>query len=416
MFYKMFRNKEIKTLTFKISIVLILGIILGAIAVESSIKGLNESLINQNASIISSINSGKSTGEIVKNFYETPDSKDIKRGKEILNSYGYNKELELSSNDILKEFRFNMLLKVIVIITLIIIGAYFISFNLFKDIYNYFSNLAKETEKVIEGKSKIIKNVYKEGEIYILTDKFNKMTERVDLTLKRLEDEKLYLKDYLADISHQLKTPLASLFMFNDLLSENENMPLEQKRLFLDKGEEQLERMDWLIQNLLKAGRLEANVIEFNKRSESLNKILYRIENSFRDLAKAKDISINIYLKEEVYLVCDDKWLEEALSNIVKNCIEYTRPNGYINLDVIETKLQTKIIIEDNGIGIEKENINKIFNRFYKGDNKEVNPKSIGIGLYLTKNILKNMGGEIKVFSEVSKGSKFIITFIKESH
>ncbi|MCR6513973.1 HAMP domain-containing histidine kinase [Clostridium sp. LY3-2] len=416
MFYKMFRNKEIKTLTFKISIVLILGIILGAIAVESSIKGLNESLINQNASIISSINSGKSTGEIVKNFYETPDSKDIKRGKEILNSYGYNKELELSSNDILKEFRFNMLLKVIVIITLIIIGAYFISFNLFKDIYNYFSNLAKETEKVIEGKSKIIKNVYKEGEIYILTDRFNKMTERVDLTLKRLEDEKLYLKDYLADISHQLKTPLASLFMFNDLLSENENMPLEQKRLFLDKGEEQLERMDWLIQNLLKAGRLEANVIEFNKRSESLNKIIYRIENSFRDLAKAKDISINIYLKEEVYLVCDDKWLEEALSNIVKNCIEYTRPNGYINLDVIETKLQTKIIIEDNGIGIEKENINKIFNRFYKGDNKEVNPKSIGIGLYLTKNILKNMGGEIKVFSEVSKGSKFIITFIKESH
>ncbi|MGL5478517.1 MAG: sensor histidine kinase [Clostridium sp.] len=416
MFYKMFRNKEIKTLTFKISIVLIWGIILGAIAVESSIKGLNESLINQNASIISSINSGKSTGEIVKNFYETPDSKDIKRGKEILNSYGYNKELELSSNDILKEFRFNMLLKVIVIITLIIIGAYFISFNLFKDIYNYFSNLAKETEKVIEGKSKIIKNVYKEGEIYILTDKFNKMTERVDLTLKRLEDEKLYLKDYLADISHQLKTPLASLFMFNDLLSENEDMPLEQKRLFLDKGEEQLERMDWLIQNLLKAGRLEANVIEFNKKNESLNNILYRIENSFRDLAKAKDISINIYLKEEVYLVCDDKWLEEALSNIVKNCIEYTRPNGYINLDVIETKLQTKIIIEDNGIGIEKENINKIFNRFYKGDNKEVNPKSIGIGLYLTKNILKNMGGEIKVFSEVSKGSKFIITFIKESH
>lgn len=416
MFYKMFRNKEIKTLTFKISIVLIWGIILGAIAVESSIKGLNESLINQNASIISSINSGKSTGEIVKNFYETPDSKDIKRGKEILNSYGYNKELELSSNDILKEFRFNMLLKVIVIITLIIIGAYFISFNLFKDIYNYFSNLAKETEKVIEGKSKIIKNVYKEGEIYILTDRFNKMTERVDLTLKRLEDEKLYLKDYLADISHQLKTPLASLFMFNDLLSENENMPLEQKRLFLDKGEEQLERMDWLIQNLLKAGRLEANVIEFNKKNESLNNILYRIENSFRDLAKAKDISINIYLKEEVYLVCDDKWLEEALSNIVKNCIEYTRPNGYINLEVIETKLQTKIIIEDNGVGIEKENINKIFNRFYKGDNTEVNPKSIGIGLYLTKNILKNMGGEIKVFSEVSKGSKFIITFIKESH
>ncbi|WP_194191186.1 sensor histidine kinase [Clostridium chrysemydis] len=416
MFYKMFRNKEIKTLTFKISIVLILGIIIGVIAIESSIKGLNESLINQNASIISSINSGKSTGEIVKNFYETPDSKDINRGKEILNSYGYNKELELSSNDILKEFRFNMLLKVIVIITLIIIGAYFISFNLFKEIYNYFSKLAKETEKVIEGKSKIIKNIYKEGEIYILTDRFNKMTERVDLTLKRLEDEKLYLKDYLADISHQLKTPLASLFMFNDLLSENEGMPLEQKRLFLDKCEEQLERMDWLIQNLLKAGRLEANVIEFNKKNESLNNILYRIKNSFRDLAKGKDISINLYLKEEVYLVCDDKWLEEALSNIVKNCIEYTRPNGYISLDIIETKLQTKIIIEDNGIGIEKENLNKIFDRFYKGDNKEVNPKSIGIGLYLTKNILKNMGGEIKVFSEVLKGSKFIITFIKESH
>ena len=330
-------------------------------------------------------------------------------GENILKSYGYYEDLDVEFvpeiYTALKDARLNIIISFIVS-GLVILSIVYLKF---KSIYKNIINLTEDMKQVLEGELKD-NSSNMEGDIGKLEFAFNDVKKRLRTNIDKLSKEKIFLVELLSDISHQLKTPLSSLMVFNDILSEKD-LSRNQQIDFLDNSRIQLTRMEWLIKNLLKLAKLDAGAIVFNKKYDSLNK---SIEESIEALnQKALDNEIKIlFNEEEVFMVHDKEWFEEALINIIKNGIEHNKEGGYVKISLEDNSLCNKIIIEDNGDGIDKEEISKIFIRFYKSKNNK-SKESVGIGLALSKSIVEAHGGIIEVESELGKFTRFTMTFLK---
>lgn len=407
---KFYRNPEAKKVTFKFIIILIIGTTSIGLATFALAKSIGKTLLNQNAVILSNILEDKKDTDIIKNFYEKRSIEEVRKAKEILSRYGYDENLSLSSDEIVQGILKNMLLIFIPIQVVFLVILYSSFARELKKIYITIDEMVRSTRDMSNGEYMEIDDYYKEGEMALLISSLNYMGDRVNNSIELLRHDKEKLKDFLSDISHQLKTPLASLVMFNDLLRENENMPYEDRVKFLDKSEEQLRRMEWLIMNLLKLGRIEANSIKFEMEKQPLDDTIELAISSLLEEAKKKEQNLIVEGEIQAEVMHDKEWLAEALSNIIKNSIEHTDKGGEIKVQVYKGPLITKIYIKDNGVGMSEELQKKVFKRFYKGENSS-NPKSIGIGLSLSKSIIEEMDGEIKLISEEGKGSTFIISF-----
>lgn len=409
-FTKLYRNPEARKITIKFIIILIIGVAAIAVSSFAIAKSISKTLINQNAAILADVLENKKDGEIIKNFYQEKSEEEVNSAKEVLSQYGYDSNMSLDSNQIVFDILKKNLIIFIVVIVVFLSILYFCFIRELNKIYSEIDQIVTNTKSMSKGQYKNIQGYYTEGEMAILVSTLNYMGERVNNSIELLKADKENLKDFLADISHQLKTPLASLVMFNDLLRENQNMSYEDRMKFLDKSEEQLRRMEWLIMNLLKVGRLEANAIDFENEIQPLSDAIDLALSSLSQEAKNKNQKLIVCGDVEAKVLHDKEWLSEALSNIIKNSIEHTGEYGEIKIEVIKGPIITKIYIKDNGPGIPKELQKKVFKRFYKGENSQ-NPKSIGIGLSLSKSIIEKMNGEIKLVSEAGKGSTFIISF-----
>ena len=407
---KFYRNPEARRTTIKFIIILVIGVVTIVAASFSISKYINKKLINQNSIILANVLEGKQESEFISNFYEDKSTEEIEQAKQILSSYGYDEKTSLSGNEIGSEILNTMLMVFIPILILFLVILYLAFIKELRGIYNHIEGIVSNTCKMSDGEYKKIEGDYNEGEMAILISSLNYMGDRVNNSIELLQSDKENLKDFLSDISHQLKTPLASLVMFNDLLRENEKMPYEDRVKFLDESEKQLRRMEWLIMNLLKVGRIEASVIKFENEMQGLSDTIELALSSLREEAKKKNQELIVEGQLDAEICHDKEWLAEALSNIIKNSIEHTKDYGKIKVQVSRGPLITKIYIKDNGIGIPKDMQKKIFKRFYKGENSK-NPKSIGIGLSLAKSIIEEMSGEIRLISEEGKGSTFIVSF-----
>ena len=236
------------------------------------------------------------------------------------------------------------------------------------------------------------------------------MADRLKIALKYYKG-RIFLKDTISDISHQLKTPLSSLIMLNDLILQDKNMEEEVQRDFLEKTSIQLERMEWLIVNLLKIARIEAGAILFKKdKIKAIEPIKIALSTLSMNIDE-KEQNIKIMGNLESIFYGDKDWTAEAIINIIKNSIEHSEDGGIIEIFLEETPLFTNIIIKDYGEGIDKKDIPHIFERFYKVSS-EIKPDSIGIGLNLSKLIVESQDGTISVKSEKGEGTEFIVTFL----
>lgn len=247
-----------------------------------------------------------------------------------------------------------------------------------------------------------------EGETSILENNIFKMVSILKSKNEALENEKAYLASSLADISHQLKTPLTSMTVMTDLLKESDD-PETQKR-FVDIIENQLDKMRWLISTLLKSSRLDADAVEFKSEMFSSRKV---IESAIRPLLILLDLK-NIEVVnnvEDFQIKGDETWSTEAFGNIIKNCVEHTDKGGKIEISSKRCNIYDSIVISDNGVGIENEDIDHIFERFYHGKNSA--PDSVGIGLSLAKTIFEKEQARITVQSEVGVGTRFEVRFYK---
>lgn len=247
-----------------------------------------------------------------------------------------------------------------------------------------------------------------EGELSILKNNLYKVITLLQSQNEYLKNDKLYLADSIADISHQLKTPLTSMMMMCELL-ENEENP-DKRQEFVAVINNQLSKMKWLITNILKISKLDADATEFKREEVSISKVLDDSLKPFVLTAELKNIAIQNGANDFVFNG-DESWTVEAVSNIVKNCLEHTNDGGKIIITSDSTNLYNKLTISDNGCGIAEEDLPHIFERFYHGKNSSKD--SVGIGLALAKTVFEKENASVSVESEQGRGSVFEIRFYK---
>lgn len=409
-----FKNQEVKSITIKFLIIQVVVLLGWYTLLNIGISGLNKKYITSNKVICARIlkNHPEEKGQITKIFTQGPSSAEIKESKDVLSDYGYTYELDDYKNPIIDEFKTKILFTGILFLSLAILVFYFTAFNTLKVMFKKVKEVYQASEALVEGDFNVNFPENGEGDFYILGHEFNMMAKRLKESLFNLKNDKTQLKNIISDISHQLKTPLAALVMYNDIMLGEAEMEWQDRRNFLEKSLEQLNRMQWLVINLLKMARLEAGAVEFNIKRESL---LTTMQSALKPLmykAEKKKQNLVLNVDKAIKFKHDSQWTAEAISNIVKNSIEHTEEGGTIEITSEETPLSIQISIKDNGEGISEKNINKIFQRFYKGENS-TNPESIGIGLALSKKIIETQGGSIVVSSKVGIETEFNITFLK---
>lgn len=250
-----------------------------------------------------------------------------------------------------------------------------------------------------------------EGELSILRNEVYKTTIMLREESEILKKEKLALKDSIADISHQLKTPLTSILILLDNILENPNMDNETKTDFIENVRHQVETINFLLISLLKLSRIEAGVIEFKKENIALKKLIKNAIKNVEIMSEVKNSKIDIKINEQASFIGDYNWELEAITNLLKNAIEHSHEGGKIEIKGEENPLYSKLIIKDYGSGISEVDLQNIFKRFYKGENSKSD--SFGIGLNLAKNIIEKDNGYIKVDSALNKGTTFEIKYMK---
>ncbi|MGE8205926.1 sensor histidine kinase [Heyndrickxia sp. NPDC080065] len=249
-----------------------------------------------------------------------------------------------------------------------------------------------------------------EGELSILKSNIYKVTVMLSEQKSLLQKDKIHLTDAISDISHQLKTPVTSMMVMADLLSDEE-LPSGKRKEFTHNIHNQLERIEWLVSSLLKLSKIDAGTVVFKNERIPVNKLIHESLQAVLIPMDIKEQKISIEGDDTICFTGDLKWTSEALINILKNCVEHTQEGGLITIAFSENALFTEILISDNGSGISKEDIPYIFNRFYKG--KNAGEDSVGIGLAMANSIINSQNGDIEIKSEQGEGTQFRIKFYK---
>ena len=260
-------------------------------------------------------------------------------------------------------------------------------------------------EQLIERR-KIDDIPFNESELSLFYHQIKMISHKLDIEIGRADLEKEQIKQLISNISHQLKTPLANVMMYEELLSSND-LTKEQQSNFLHKLKTQTEKIDWLLESLFKMSKLEQNVIEFDVEKEGIKKTIRNAVSTVFEKAEEKNIDIHVMEFEDVILLHNPKWTLEVFVNLLENAIKYTS-FGLIEISLEQLETYSIVHIKDNGIGISKEDIPHIFERFYRSKNAEQTEGS-GIGLYLSKMILEKEKGYLTVKSELGKGSIFSV-------
>ncbi|WP_229925288.1 sensor histidine kinase [Paraclostridium bifermentans] len=405
-------NVEIKSFIKNYTILFMITVILCVGVSFISVNIIKDKVVENNQAIIGSILSKHPNLEsnIVGIITQGKSKEDISLGKEILKKYSYDKNIRLNNEPIIRDnikdiFSINLLSIFVLFISILILVMHY-----FKTIYSDIKDMTDYVYNSSEGKKFEMKNKNQEGQIGLLKTELLKMTNILKEKVELLSKEKIFLNDTISDISHQLKTPMTSLIILNDLMYDD--LPEESKIEFLEKIKSQLNRMEWLIKSMLKLSKVEAKVINFkNEKVNILELIKMSIQPSLIPI-ELKNIDVSINGDSEAMFLGDMDWSIEALVNIIKNCVEHTFSSGSLDISYEENSLYTEIVIKDTGEGIDKKDLPHIFKRFYKGKSSS-KEDSVGIGLAMAKSIIEGQKGDISVKSEKNKGTQFNIIFHK---
>ena len=303
---------------------------------------------------------------------------------------------------------FIMINSITISLFVLILVLFFIKYNIkkYKDINEITKCIENINNKVYE--LHIDKN--SEDELSILKNEIYKTTIMLKEEAENSKKDKLELKDSLSNISHQLKTPLTSILIIIDNLIDTSEMNYLMREEFLRDIKREITNINFLVGSLLKIAKLDTNTVNFIEEDVKLEKIVEESIKNVSVLSDLKNVDIKINIINDSIIRCDFKWQIEAITNILKNCVEHSKEDSKIEITISDNKIYSLMEIKDNGVGIDKEDINHIFQRFYKGKNSSND--SIGIGLSLAKTIIDKSNGSINVESGKS-GTKFIIKYFK---
>lgn len=396
------KNKTIKKYILSLIILLIFNVSLIFILNRYEYKMYTKNYNDKINSIISNI----------KNRYPNIEESDIieiinneEDSEDILSKYGID---SITKNDkVNNKVRIISLIIIITFDSLIILIFYLYDKNKSKKI----KEITKMISKINNRQFDIDINDFNEGELSILKNEISKTTIMLRQVADNSVKDKLNLKDSLGDISHQLKTPLTSITIMIDNILDSPDMDEKTRKKFLINIKREILNINFLVMSLLKLSKFDANVVKFNKESVYLKDIIIESIKNVSMIKELKNITIKVSGDDNIKLLCDFKWQVESITNILKNSIEHTSEYGTVEVNYSENKLYTRILIKDNGKGIDSGDLPHIFDRFYKGENGS--DDSFGIGLSLSKTIIEKEGGSITVKSTPNIGTIFTIKYLK---
>ena len=333
-----------------------------------------------------------------------------KTNNEILREYG----IELDKDSVILENNTDFQKFIIIDINTLIVFILMLSIIFFK--YNHseskkINEITKYIEEINRGNYKLNIEENTEDELSILKNELYKITIMLKEVAENSQKDKTTLKDSLSDISHQIKTPITSILIMLDNILSDENMPENIKKDFIKDIKRETINIKFLVESILKLSKIDSNSIKFIKKEVFIKEIIDEAVKNVSMLSELKNVEIIINGDDFAKTVCDLKWQVEAITNILKNCIEHSYDNGKIYINYEQNNMYSEIKIKDNGTGIDKKDLPHIFERFYKGKNSSSD--SVGIGLALSKSIIESNNGYIQVDSKLNKGTTFIIKYLK---
>lgn len=282
-------------------------------------------------------------------------------------------------------------------------------------IFKYDNKKTKEINDITKYIEELNKKNYSlyiddisEDELSILKNEIYKTTVLLKEDAINSKKDKIELKKSLEDISHQLKTPLTSILILLDNLLENPEMDKKIREDFIRDIKREINNINFLVQSILKLSRFDTNSVNFIVADVNVKDLIEECIKNVSLLAEVKNVNIKLNINKDFSIKCDRRWQVEAITNIIKNCVEHT--NDMVVIDIDDNNVYSSIVIRDNGKGISKKDLKNIFKRFYRGENAKAD--SIGIGLSLAKSIIEKDNGNISVESSCS-GSVFCIKYYK---
>lgn len=408
-----FRNMNLKLLIIPMIIITVVTSIVIFQVTSIQYKNLNILVNDKIASIIGTVKENypeMDTKEILEILNLDIDSKEFGSGIKELERYGIYEDNINSIVSVQNQMEKNLKINVIIIILFSILWSLAILLYLssrnrkLKEIQKYINEIKDRNYQLdIQENS--------EDELSNLKNELYKITVMLKEESENSKKDKENLKVSVQDISHQLKTPLTSISIMLDNIKENPDMDNNIRKKFIFEISRQIEWINWLVISMLKLSKLDADVVEFHFEKINVSYFISEIIKNLEIPIEIKNQNIFIDGSDEISFNGDYKWQKEAVTNIIKNCIEHNRDGGNIFIKYEENSLFTKIAIRDEGEGISREDLRHIFERFYKCKNSSEN--GIGIGLALAKSIIEKNNGMIMCTSELGKCTEFVIKYMK---
>ena len=292
----------------------------------------------------------------------------------------------------------------ILVILCLAMGVWAVIYRIkYKNLYQTMDTMLEE----VLNERKITQSDLREGEMSALAGKMIRLQEKLDLEISHAQREKEQVKSLISNMSHQLKTPLANVVMYEELLEAGVE-EMETQKEFQRRLKEQTGKLDWILQSLFKMVKLEQGVLFFDAENLGIKDTIRNAVSGVYEKAEKKGMEICTESFEDRYLYHNRPWTAEAIENILENAVKYSPENSKIRITLEGFEMYTRIGIQDQGMGIPKKEQSRIFHRFYRGKNAE-NFEGSGIGLYLTRLILEMEKGYITVESAPGKGSTFFL-------
>lgn len=403
------KNKiELKKMCFTSCIVIIIFLITFSILIYKQYKTYTYNFNQKIAGIIDNVLEKYPDIE-KREIVEILNNSD-RTNNEILREYG----IELDKDSVILENNTDFQKFIIIDISTLIVFILILSIIFFK--YNHseskkINEITKYIEEINRGNYKLNIEENTEDELSILKNELYKITIMLKEVAENSQKDKTTLKDSLSDISHQIKTPITSILIMLDNILSDENMPEDIKKDFIKDIKREIINIKFLVESILKLSKIDSNSIKFIKKEVFIKDIIDEAVKNVSMLSELKNIEIIVSGDDSIKTICDLKWQVEAITNILKNCIEHSYENRKIYINYNQNNMYTELKIEDNGTGIDAKDLPHIFERFYKGKNSSSD--SVGIGLALSKSIIESNNGYIQVDSELNKGTTFIIKYLK---
>lgn len=408
----MLTNEDIHRFFWQVFVVLTLMLLSAVLFSQMIVRDYKNQILTHDYKIVGyMLEHGARPSDVSSAFAAEESERLISAGKSFLQIQGYKENMTSrllpGANELLIRYRL-----------IFVLFAGLLGFLLLIAFFQYFKrqqNTIEKADTVIKafmaGDTNIRIDSDEEGSLFKLFASINAMATSLNSYIETEKSTKDFLKNMISDISHQLKTPLAALKMYNEIIQEESGNEEIIKNSTV-RTESSLERMEILIQNLLKITKLDAGTIILNKREQNIREIVQESVYSLETRAVQEQKSITLKGSDDAVLYCDEDWIIEAIGNLVKNSLDHMSAGGKVEVSWDETPVITKIIIKDNGSGIHPEDIHHIFKRFYRSRFSQ-DTQGVGLGLSLSKSIVEAHNGTITADSALGKGSSFTLDFLK---